>query len=182
MLAIFFFPIHWNLPVFTGPIMGCSVHAPELPNEHFTSRSAGFCSPIRPLFPERGNRLLWQWERGWGLVYMALSTVAGFTGYTHHCIWEEPYRLGKADHPEAYLGPVFLGRHQFLLCAGTDVFVVVLWNQSGNWSSLKLKRSERVKKWTLIGILPSCLCWCLEKGWWDWEWAAMTVVKVRLLL
>lgn len=57
---------------------------------------------------------------------MALSTEDGFTGYTHHCTREEQYRLGKADHPEANLGPVLSGRHQFLLCAGAGVFVVVL--------------------------------------------------------
>lgn len=126
--------------------MGCSVHAPELPTEQFTSHSAGFCSPIRPLFPEQGNGLLWLWRRGWGLVYLALSTVDGFTGYAHHCTWEEQYRLGKADHPEANLGPVFLGRLQFLLCAGADVCEVVLWNQPGDWSSLTLTGSERGKK------------------------------------
>lgn len=54
--------------------------------------------------------------------------------------------MGKADHPEANLGPIFLGRHQFLLCAGAQVFVVVLWNQPGNGSSLKLTRSERAKQ------------------------------------
>lgn len=29
VLDFFFPPIHWNLPVFTGVIMGYSVHAPE---------------------------------------------------------------------------------------------------------------------------------------------------------
>lgn len=63
---------------------------------------------------------------------MVLSTVDGFTGCTHRCSWEEQCRLGKAGRPEVNLGPVFLGRHQFLLCAGTDFFVVVLWNQPGD--------------------------------------------------
>lgn len=122
------------------------------------------------------------WERGWGLVYMALSTVDGFTGYTHHCTWEEQYRLGKADHPEANPGPVFLGRHQFLLCAGTDVFVV-LWNQPGNWSSLKLTRSQRGKEVNFnLDTAQLLVARYLEKGWWGLEWAAMTEVKVRLLL
>lgn len=75
--------------------------------EHFTSRSAGFCPPMWPLFPELRNRLLSLWGHRWGLVYTALSTMDGFTGYIHHCICTEQYILSKADRPEAQQVSIF---------------------------------------------------------------------------
>lgn len=129
-------------------------HALKHHMEHFTSHSAGFCPPIGPLFPELGNGLLSLWGHGWCLVYTALSPMDGFTGYIHHCICIELYILSKADHPEAQQVSIFWCRHQFLLYAGTNVFVVVLWNGPGNWSSLKLTQPESGKKWTLIWICP----------------------------
>lgn len=100
--------------------------------EHFTSHSAGFHPPIGPLFPQLGNRLLSLGGSGWGLVYTASPTMDGFTGYVDHCICTEQYMLSKADHPEAQQVSMFLCRHQFLLCAGTNIFGAVLCNQPRN--------------------------------------------------
>lgn len=122
--------------------------------EHFRSHSAGFCLPIRSLFHELGNRFLSLWMPGWGLVYTALSTMDGFSGQIHHCICTEQYMLSKADHPEAQLVSVFGCWHQFLLYAGTNIFILVLWNQPGSWSISKLTQSESRKKWTLTWICP----------------------------
>lgn len=117
-------------------------HALKLHMEHFTSHSVGFHPPIGPLFPQLGNRLLSQGGPGWGLVYTASPTVDGFTGYVDRCICTEQYMLSKADHPEAQQVSVFLCRHQFLLCAGTNIFGAVLCNQPRNCSSLKLTQLE----------------------------------------
>lgn len=91
---------------------------------------------------------------GWGVVYTALSTTEGFAGCTHHCTRTEQFILSEAHHPEAQQVSVFLCRHQFLLCVGTNVFVVVLWKRPGDWSGLKPAQPERGKKWTLIWLWP----------------------------
>lgn len=71
-------------------------HALKLGVERFASPSAGFCPPRGPLFPEIVGRSLSQWGGGWGAVYPALSTVAGFAGHLHHCACPEQYVLSKA--------------------------------------------------------------------------------------
>lgn len=122
------------------------------------------------------------WERGWGLFtwpYLQWMVLLGT-----HIIVPGKSNIGwvRLITLRANPGPVFLGRHQFLLCAGTDVFVV-LWNQPGNWSSLKLTRSERGKEVNFnLDTAQLLVAGYLEKGWWGLEWAAMTEVKVRLLL
>lgn len=142
-----------------------------------------------PLFSELGNRLLSLWAHGWGLVYTSLSTMDGFTGHIlYHCICTEQYMLSKADHPEAQRVSISCCRHQFLFSAGTNIFVLVLWNQPGSWSVSKLTQSERGKKWTLIWIFPDlfhCTAACAVcysgKGWWECERAATVEVRVGLL-
>lgn len=190
--AALFLPSQCFLFYFT--LEGVSLQAPwweycglKLHMEHFRSCSAGFCPPIGPLFSKLGNRLLSLWVHGWVLVYTSLSTMDGFTGHIRHWICTEQYMLSKADHPEAQLVSISWCRHQFLFSAGTNIFVLVLWNQPGSWSISKLTQLERGKKVNLNLDMPwfvslhSCLCCYSGKGWWERERTATVEVRVGLL-